>query len=138
LKYSLRMLTKSPGFTTITVLTLALGIGANTAIFSVVNAVLLRPLPYPRSEELVGLHTMGAFGERTAMSIAYRDYEDVAALKGAVAGTAVVREGRYNLSGAGDPREFQACLASASLFTTLGVRPIIGRVFTAAEEQEPV
>ncbi|MBI4502606.1 MAG: ABC transporter permease [Gemmatimonadetes bacterium] len=138
LKYALRLLAKSPGFTTITVLTLALGIGANTAIFSVVNAVLLRPLPYPKSEELVGVHTTGAFGERTAMAIGYRDYEDIAALKGPITGAAVFRGARFNLTGVGDPRELEAVQVSPSLFTVLGVRPMLGRVFSAAEEQEPV
>ncbi len=137
LKYSLRLLAKSPAFTAITVLTLAIGIGVNTAIFSVVNAVLLRPLPYPRSEELVAVHTKGPMGEGGG-PIGYRDYQDIATLKDALAGAATYRGGQYNMSGIGEPREFDVSQVTASLFTVLDVRPILGRVFTAAEEEEPV
>ena len=138
LKYAIRQLARSPGFAAVAILTLAVGIGANTAIFSVVNAVLLRPLPYPRSEELVTVRSGGLFGERGGFAISYRDYQDVAELKGPLAGAAVVRGGRYNLTGAGDPREMEVAFASPSLFSVLDLRPVLGRVFSAAEEQEPV
>src|SRR5438445_10329018 len=138
LRYALRQLVTSPGFTTIAVLTLALGIGANAAIFSVVNAVLLRPLPYPRSEELVTLHSTGLFGERGSFALSYPDYERISHLQGSLAGSALYRTAEYNLTGTPDPREIEAAMVTASLFDVLGVRPILGRPFAASEEQEPV
>src|SRR2546422_10826289 len=105
LRYAVRQMIKAPGFTAVVVLTLALGIGANAAIFSVVNAVLLRPLPYPRSEELVTLKSTGLFGERGSFGLSYPSYQDIAQVHGSIAASAVYRTAQYNLTGTSDPRE---------------------------------
>src|SRR5437870_5575911 len=119
LRYALRQIIQAPGFTAVAVLTLALGIGANAAIFSVVDAVLLRPLPYPRSEELVTLHSAGPFGERGRFGLSYLNYQDVAQLKGSIAASAVYRTAQYNLTSATDPREIEAAMVSPGLFDVL-------------------
>ncbi|MBO0862422.1 MAG: ABC transporter permease [Chloracidobacterium sp.] len=125
LKYGLRMLRRNPGFTVVAVLTLALGIGANTAIFSVVNAVLLRPLPYTAPDRLVtDGHTIlsPTFLNWRAQS---QSFEQMAAYT----------TGTSDLTGGGEPERLTAGLVSAELFSTLGVPPSLGRGFTAAEDQ---
>ncbi|HET9707788.1 MAG TPA: ABC transporter permease, partial [Gemmatimonadales bacterium] len=136
LKLALRQLAKSPGFTAVAVLTLALGIGANTAIFSAVDAVLLRPLPYPQSDRLVDLSASNT--EPVRFAISYPDLLDFRALTHDFTGVAGYSSQRYNLTGAGDPREVQAAFATADLFDVLGVHPTIGRSFTPQQENDPV
>ena len=138
LRYAFRQLLGAPGFTVLAVLTLGLGIGANTAIFSVVNAVLLRPVPYPKSEELVTLHSEGPLGESSRFGLPYPTFEDIAQLKGSLASAAVYRTGQYNLTSSVEPREIEAAIVSPSLFDVLGVRPVLGRPFTQSQEQDPV
>ncbi len=144
-RLALRMLGRSPGFTVVMVLTLALGIGANTAIFSAAETVLLKPLPYPHDDQLVELWSTGGqaapgssapVGGRFALS--YQEYDEVRQLDGDVSGVAAHTRGRYNLTGLGEPREVQAELVAPSLFQVLDVRPAIGRAFTEAELREPV
>src|SRR6266511_4172532 len=101
LRYALRQLSKSPGFTTVAMLTLALGIGANTAIFSVVNAVLLRPLPYPESERLVWLSERGL--NFPVMSISYPNFTDWRGQQRVFEHLGVYNWGSYNLTGNGQP-----------------------------------
>jgi putative ABC transport system permease protein len=136
LRYAIRTLVKSPSFMCIAVLTLALGIGANTAIFSAVNTVLLKPLPYPESDRLVEVLSAGPQEPRFGIS-----YPDLQSLRGMTQDFSAVgassRE-RYNLTGAGDPQEVQAASVTADLFATLQARPEIGALFTAAEERSPV
>jgi putative ABC transport system permease protein len=133
LRYGARMLLKQPGFTLIAVLTLALGIGANTAIFSVINTVLLRPLPYPESDRLV------LYNERSpqmdGMSIAWPNYTDWRAQQTVFEEMGVFNRGDYNLTGAGDPERIRAGQVTASLFTTLRATAALGRVFTAEEDK---
>jgi putative ABC transport system permease protein len=136
LRLALRQLVKSPAFTAVAVLTLALGIGANTAIFSAVNAVLLRPLPYPRSDRLVEVTSTAAEGIRFGVS--YPDLLDLRGLTRDFTGVAAYSTQRYNLTGAGDPREIQAAFVTADLFDVLGVHPQIGHAFTAAQDHDPV
>src|SRR5881392_796385 len=136
LKFALRTLAKSPGFTLVAVLTLALGIGANTAIFSAVNAVLLKPLPYPGSDRLVQVMSTGFRGVRFGVS--FPDLHDLRALSQDVTGVAAVRTQRHNLTGAGDPREVQAAAVTADLFDVLHVHPELGHGFAAAEERNPL
>jgi putative ABC transport system permease protein len=135
LRYAARMQRKNPAFTIIAVIALALGIGANTAIFSVVNTVLLRPLPYKNPERLVMVwedatkHGYPRDTPTVANFIDWRDQNQV------FEGMAAIAEESFNLTNAGDPERLEGRLVSASLFPILGVEPQIGRVFTAAEDQ---
>src|ERR1043165_6589421 len=128
LRYAFRQMIKAPGFTAIAVLTLALGIGANAAIFSVVNAVLLRPLPYPRSEELVTLKSSGPC-RQGSVGLSYPNSQDITQLHGTLAASAVTRTAEYNLTALAEPREIEGAMVSASLFDVLQVRPMLGRPF---------
>jgi putative ABC transport system permease protein len=136
LRYALRTLRHNPGFTAVVVLTLALGIGANTAIFSAVDAVLLRPLPYPRSERLV--EVTSSVVEPIGFGVSYPDLLDLRGLTRDFSGVAAYSTQRYNLTGAGDPREVQAAFVTADLFDVLGVHPQIGASFTPAQEHDPI
>ena len=135
-RFAVRTLAKSPGFTAVAVLTLALGIGANTAIFSAVNTVLLKPLPYPGSDRLVQIMSTGFRGVRFGVS--FPDLRDLRALSHDFTGGAATTTQRYNLTGAGDPREVQAAAVTADLFDVLQVRPEIGHGFVAADERTPL
>ena len=136
LRYAVRTLARTPGFTLVAVLTLALGIGANTAIFSAVNAVLLKPLPYPGSDRLLQIMSTGFRGVRFGVS--FPDLHDLRALSQDFTGVAAVRTQRHNLTGAGDPREVQAGAVTADLFDVLHVHPELGHGFAAAEERNPL
>src|SRR5438094_7067124 len=136
LRYAARTLAKSPGFTLVAVLTLALGIGANTAIFSAVNAVLLKPLPYPGSDRLVQIMSPGFRGVRFGVS--FPDLQDLRALSQDFTGVAATTTQRYNLTGAGDPREVQAAAVTGDVFEVLQVRPEIGHGFTTADDRTPL
>src|SRR5213080_3123100 len=136
LRYAVRTLAKSPGFTLVAVVTLALGIGANTAIFSAVNAVLLKPLPYPGSDRLVQIMSTGFRGVRFGVS--FPDLHDLRALSQDFTGVAAVRTQRHNLTGAGDPRDVQTAAVTADLLDVLQLRPEIGHRFAPAEERTPL
>ncbi len=128
--YALRRLVKAPGFTIVAVITLALGIGANTAIFSVVDGVLLQPLPYPESDRLVGVyHTTE--GHRAVMS--GPNFTDVVHSATSFENAAAISTGRMILTGEGDPIRLPVAEVSASLFNVLRVRPALGRTFNADE-----
>ena len=148
IRYALRTLAKSPGFTTVAVLTLALGIGANTAIFSIVNAVALRPLPYSDSDRLVWIaESIPALKSEAATGGDYVDWKDqnhtldrIAAYDTTYRGS--LREGApgpgsadFNLTGRGTPARVHGAFVSASFFATLGVEPQLGRAFTENEDQ---
>jgi putative ABC transport system permease protein len=135
-RYAVRTLAKSPGFTLVAVLTLALGIGANTAIFSAVNAVLLKPLPYPGSDRLVQIMSMVFRGVRVGVS--FPDLHELRALSHDLTGVGAAVTRRYNLTGAGDPREVQVAAVTADLFDVLQVHPEIGHGFSAADERTPL
>jgi predicted permease len=124
-RYALRTMRRAPGFSLVVVMTLALGIGANTAMFSLVNAILLRPLPYPDAERLVsvtGTYPRGAFAELRASA-------------GSMQAAAYADAHGVSLSGIGEPVHLMATLVSADLFTVLGARPLLGRTFAAGEDQ---
>src|SRR5262245_31273799 len=136
LRYGARMLLKKPGFTLVAVLTLALGIGANTAIFSVVNAVLLRPLPFPEGERLTQIflnnpETAGGRGgygnaDFQALRERNRSFEKIAA---------VSPGNRFSLTGSGSPEQVIGASVRAEFFDMLGVRPQRGRTFQAGEDK---
>jgi putative ABC transport system permease protein len=130
LLYAVRRLLKAPGFTVVAVLTLALGIGANSAIFSVVNGVLLEPLPYPEPDRLVGVyHTTE--GHRAVMS--GPNFMDVSRAATSFENAAAISSGRMILTGEGEPTRLAIAEVSASLFNVLRVRPALGRAFNADE-----
>jgi putative ABC transport system permease protein len=125
LRYATRMLRKNLGFTAVAVLTLALGIGANTAIFSVVNAVLLRPLPYLHPNRLVFLSESSQ--QVPDMSISMADFNDWRAMNTVFESTVAYQGDSVTLTGQGQPEELQMRRVTAGLFSTLGVKPILGR-----------
>ncbi|HEV2352328.1 MAG TPA: ABC transporter permease [Terriglobia bacterium] len=132
--YGLRQLRRNPGFTAVAVLTLALGIGANTAIFSVVNAVVLRPLPYPQSNRLVWIaEVIPSFNAELAAGADYLDWRDQN--KTFEGMTAYDPAASFNLTGRGTPERVHAAQVSANFFPTIGVTPKLGRSFTREEDQ---
>ena len=132
-RYSMRTLKKSPGFTTIAVLTLALGIGANTALFSVVNGVLLNPLPYPNPERLVAVAEK--FPPFPEASIAYPNFLDWVGMNHTFEALAAYRHTDFNLTGSGEAQRLNAVQVSASFFPLLGVKPVIGQNFSPEDDK---
>ncbi len=138
LRYTLRMIRNNPGFTVAVVLTLALGIGANTAIFSVTDALLLRPFPYRDPAQLVAVQTRGPQGDRGTNLIRYeavRDHDH------SFEQVAVWSQDNLNLTGENDPVQLTVARVSPNFFSLLGVEPALGRAFTAEEgrpEGKPV
>jgi len=134
LRYAIRVLAKSPAFTAVAVLTLALGIGANTAIFSVVDAVLLRRLPVDSPERLVEVHNQLPKVNLPRTEISALQFLDYAACTDVFESAAAFTFPSYNLTGVDQPMRLSGMRASASLFHLLGAHPVAGRVFTAAED----
>lgn len=135
IRFALRQLLKAPGFTAIAVLTLALGIGLNTSIFSVVNAVLLRPLPYPEAERIaVVLQTSRSMPE---ISFTLPDYLDIRRDNTVLEHFAITRRESYNLSNleGREPEQISGALTTASFFDVIGLKPQLGRVFTEEEDR---
>jgi putative ABC transport system permease protein len=136
LRYGARMLVKQPGFTLIALLTLSIGIGANTAIFSVVNSLLLRPLPYSESEQLTWVW-MDNRPEGIREDItSWPNFEDWRAQNQSFQAMAGVRDRRFNLTGAGEPEELYGANVSPNFFELMRVSPARGRGFNADEEHE--
>jgi predicted permease len=133
MRYALRMLGKNPGFTIVAVLTLALGIGANTALFSIVNGVLLSPLPYEQPDRLVALYSKTA--EFKTSSISYPNFLDWQRYNTTFVALGAFRSDTFNLTGMGDAERLHGNMVSATFFPILGVRPVAGRVFSEAEDQ---
>jgi putative ABC transport system permease protein len=133
-RFALRGLTRSPGFTAIAVLTLALGIGANTAIFSVVNAVLLRPLSYAQPDQLVSIRARLTDRGRNDVPMSQPEYHDL--LRGAPAFREIsaIWPININLTGLGEPQRIQAAVVTTNYFSLLGVAPVLGRDFTKADD----
>jgi putative ABC transport system permease protein len=137
-RFAIRQLRKNPGFAAATVLTLALGIGATTAIFSLVNAVLLRPLPFPQHDRLVWLQQADqTLGPKANVSepLSYPDFFDWRAQNRSFEGIACYHRSNTTLSGSGEPRHLDRSVVSAEFFRVLGVRPILGRDFLAEDEK---
>jgi predicted permease len=132
-RYALRTLWKSPGFTMVAGLTLALGIGANTALFSVVNGVLLNPLPYSLPQQLVTLHESKQNFEQG--SISYPNFRDWQKENHTFSAIAVFRSYAFSLTGSGEAVQVSGEFVSSDLFPLLGVKPLIGRSFASEEDQ---
>jgi predicted permease len=133
IRFSLRTLEKSPGFAFIAILTLALGIGANTAIFSIVNGVLLNPLPFPHPEQLIVLHASKPNFEFGSLS--YPNFQDWQKDNHTFSSMAISRGYYFSLTGMGLAEQLDGQFQSSDFFETLGVKPLLGRTFTLAEEQ---
>jgi putative ABC transport system permease protein len=133
LRYGARMLLKQPGFTLITVLTLALGIGASTAIFSAVNPVLFESLPYPQARQIMTIWYAGADGSR--VSQAFGNYRELAARSRAFDALAVMKLWQPTMIGPAEPERFDGQQVSASYFRVLGVPPALGRDFDPADDR---
>ena len=133
LRYALRMLASKPAFSIIAVLTLALGIGANTAIFSVVNAVLLRALPYHNPSRLISLSTTNSTGERDVLSIP--EFQDFQTQLQSVEDLAAFQTQSVNVTGAERPDRVRGAFVSANFFKVFNLAPIIGRTFTDGEDR---
>jgi predicted permease len=133
LRYAFRMLLKFPAFTAIVIVTLALGIGANTALFSVVNGVLLNPLPYPHSTQLVALYEKNAGMDRAPIS--YLNFLDWQRATQTFSSLAIYRHEDYNLTGRGQPERVNGLMVSASFFPTLGIHPALGRDFRSEDDR---
>ena len=125
LRYALRTLRRSPGFTVVAVLILALGIGANTSIFSVISAVLLRPLPFPEPDRLVMV-----FEDRAGGSARWMHYVEWQRRSGSFDGIAALADISYNLTGEGEPERLGTSHATPNLFAVLGTPALLGRTFT--------
>lgn len=132
LRFGLRMLRKNPGFTAVAILTLALGIGATTAIFSVVYGVLLRPLPFEKSHQIVRMWEVNATGGR--MNFADPNFADIRAQNHSLQGVAEYGAGLASVSGGAQPMRAMVASASSDFFSVMGVQPVFGRGF-APEDQ---
>jgi predicted permease len=133
LGYGLRMLRTHPGFTAVAVLTLAIGIGANTALFSIVDGVLWKPLPFPHPEQLVRLHTRRPNVENG--SISYPNFRDWQRQNHTFSAVAIARDSGFSLTGKGDAEQLDAQLVSSDYFSLLGVKPLLGRTFAPGEDE---
>ncbi len=133
LRFALRTLRKSPGFTIVAILTLALGIGANTSLFSVVNAVLLNPILYPHPEQLVMLHESKP--NFRSGSISYPNFRDWQHDNHSFSSMAVTRGSSFTLTGLGEAEELRAQFISSDYFSLLAVQPVIGRFFATGEDE---
>ena len=136
LRYSFRMLLKNPGFTIVAVLTLALGVGANTALFSVVNGVLLNPLPYPQPDQLITLHQSKPNFETGA--IPYPNFRDWQKENQTFSAMAISRGSGFSLIGMGEAERVDGRWVSADFFTVLGVQPALGRTFAPGEDERGI
>ena len=133
LRYALRQLRKNPGFTAIALITLALGIGANTAIFSIVNAVLLRPLPYLHPNRLVFLAETTPQVPDESFSMA--DFDDWRSMNSVFETTVAFRSDSVTLTGGAQPEQLQMRYVTSGLFPTLGTKPILGRAITSDDDK---
>ena len=132
LLFAIRMLLKNPGFTAVVVLTLALGIGANAALFSVVNGVLLNPLPFPQAEQLITIDQSKPNFDRGA--IPYPNFLDMQGENRTLSSMAISRGGGFTLLGQGEAERVNARMISADYFKVYDLKPMLGRTFTAEDD----
>src|SRR3954471_7490629 len=135
MRYALRQLLKSPGFTFVAVLGLGLGIGANLALFSVVNSIFLRPLPYRDPERLVRLSSTAPVNNLTRVGFSYSRYLEVEQRQQVFSDLALSVGNAFTWTGRGDPEQLIGLHASARLLPTLGLEPLVGRNFSAEEDR---
>ena len=135
LRHAVRQLLKSPGFTAVAVAGLGLGIGANVALFSVINAVFLRPLPYRDADRLVRLRSTEEASNLRRVGFSYSRFLEVQQRQQVFSDLALSAGNAFTLTGRGDPEQVVALHASASLLPTLGLEPLLGRNFSAAEDR---
>jgi putative ABC transport system permease protein len=135
LRYGARMLVKRPGFTTTAAITLALGIGANTAIFSFVNGILLRPLPFPDPEQLIVVSEKNPQRGGSLGVVSPRNLEDLEQQSQTIAQFGAWRDWRFQMTTPEGPALVRSAIASPGLFAALGVKPIVGRLFQPEENQ---
>jgi predicted permease len=135
LRYAIRQLLKAPGFTLVAILGLALGIGANVALFSVVNSIFLRPLPYHEPERLVRLSSTDAANNLTRVGFSYSRYLEVQQRQQVFSDLALSVGNAFTLTGSGDPEQVIGLHASATLLPTLGLQPLLGRNFSPDEDR---
>lgn len=133
LRYAIRMLLRSPGFAAVSVLTLALGISANTALFTVVNGVLLSPLPYPQSGQLVAVYATTPGVDRGPAT--YLNFLDWQRQTHTFSSMAIYRGQDYNVTGSDEAERLSGYMISADFFSTLGVNPTVGRTFRSDDDQ---
>lgn len=136
IRYSIRMMLKNPGFTAAILLTMALGIGANVAIFSVVNNTLLSSLPFKDPDKLVYVWSKLARGNQSKSTVSLPDYRDWSSQSQAFEATSCYTYNLYNLIGGQDPEQVRGSQVAADFFKVLGVEPALGRSFSAEEERD--
>jgi putative ABC transport system permease protein len=133
--YAFRMMRKNPGFTAVAILTLALGIGANTAIFSVVHSVLLRPLPYPNGQQLIFIRQQETKLGIPDLSFSVKEIEDYRAQNRTLSGLVEYHAMSFTLFGHGDPERVRTGVVSANYFELFGVQPLLGRTFLPDDDK---
>src|SRR5215831_9756722 len=135
IRYGMRMLLKAPSFSIIATIALALGIGGNTAIFSVVNAVLLRPLPFPKSDALMSVFEADATRGLERGSYSYPNFFDLREQNHVFEHVAAYHDNDMIMTGNGEPVRVLGGMVTADLFRVLGVAPMLGRDFSVAEDK---
>src|SRR5205814_7850036 len=136
LRFALRQLRKTPGFTFVAIIALGLGVGANTAIFSLVNGVLLRPLPFPESERIIYFEGKNPAAGITDSNISYLDFTDWSQQTDLFASTAAYWTGNADLSGDGaEPEAVPRAGVTIGFFSVLGVQPVLGRAFVPEDDK---
>ena len=133
-RYTLRRLCATPGFTMVSIVTLALGLGATTAIFSLINGVLLKPLPYPHAEQLVSLWMTAPGVKIEDLNMGPSVYFTMADESRAFQAVSIWTSGTTSVTGNGEPEQVSAVFASHELLPILGVKPQLGRLFAAADD----
>ena len=136
LRYAVRMFLKNRGFTAVAIIALALGIGANTAIFSLVNGVLLRPLPFPNSDRIIYFEGKNPAAGITDSNISYLDFTDWSQQTDLFASTAAYWTGNADLSGDGaEPEAVPRAGVTTGFFSVLGVQPVLGRAIVPEDDK---
>ena len=138
IRYALRMLTRNPGFTLVALVTIALGIGANTAIFSIVNAIVFRPLPYSAPQQLVGVWTRDLNRPSTQYPTSLPTFRDWQQQTHVFSGITAYAFNRFQVSGNEGADETRGCFVTPNFFDVMGVTPVIGRVLQSADDRQYV